>query len=248
MKNFFKKIFNSRKSSDSGNFDFKCRQLLGFTPHKIDRFETAFTHRSFSQNDRFGNPINYERLEFLGDAVLGTIIAEYLYKYAPFADEGYLTQMRSKIVSRVQLNGIGKAIGLDNLVKSSFSKNQFPEDVYGDMVEALIGAIYIDQGYETAKKFIYDKIIIPYVDLENLEHKVASYKSLLIEWAQKSKHNIRFELSEGKNSDHSHEFGVKFILDGKYISKGRGISKKKAEESAAKRAYYALRTQIDEKN
>lgn len=243
--NFLNKLFGSRRKHDDGNFYFKLRGLIGAEPKNLEFYRIAFTHRSAGETDKQGNPVNYERLEFLGDAVLGSIIAHYLYMQAPFGDEGYLTQMRSKIVSRKNLNKIGRDLKLRDFIRSTMPENQFSESVYGDTFESFVGAIYLDKGYSFTDKFIYKNVILPYVDLEHLENKISSYKSLLIEWSQKVKSEIKFETSEKRTDDHSNEFGIKLYLDGKYIAKGRATSKKKAEEQAAKRAYYALKNRIE---
>lgn len=246
--NFLKKIFsrNSRSAKNCGNFNHK--QILGFTPRNAEYYEAAFTHKSLGRKDKFGNKVNYERLEYLGDAVLGAVIAAYLYRHAPLGNEGYLTQMRSKIVSRAQLNFIGKSLHLEDGIKCAFPKKQMPDAVFGDTIEAMIGAIYLDRGYTMCQKFVHDKIIMPYVDIETLEHKVTSYKGLMIEWAQKTKKTLRFELCDSRESDLGQQFGIKLLIDGECVSKGRGTSKKKAEEQASRRAYYHLRRRIDKRS
>lgn len=240
-----KKIFNSRGRHDCGNFVYK--NILGFTPHKPEYYDAAFTHRSLGRKDKFGHKVNYERLEYLGDAVLGAVIADYLYRHAPQGDEGYLTQMRSKIVSRAQLNAIGKDMHLEEIIKCAFPKGKLPDAVFGDTMEALIGAIYLDRGYSRCQKFILRRIIKPYVDIETLEHKVTSYKGLIIEWAQKAKKSLRFEICDVREDDLQNQFGVRLFIGGDCVSKGRGNSKKKAEEQASKRAYYQLRWKINKK-
>ena len=240
-----KKIFNSRGHNVRGNFVYK--NILSFTPKNPEYYDAAFTHRSLGRKDKFGHKVNYERLEYLGDAVLGAVIADYLYRHAPQGDEGYLTQMRSKIVSRAQLNSIGKDLHLEEGIRCAFPKNKMPDAVFGDTMEALIGAIYLDRGYGCCQKFILRRIIKPYVDIETLEHKVSSYKGLLIEWAQKTKRTLRFEVCDTRENDLQNQFGIKLYIGGACVSKGRANSKKKAEEQACKRAYYQLRWKIDKK-
>lgn len=242
----FTKIFHSRGQSARGNFVYK--NILGFVPKNPEHFDAAFTHRSLGRKDKFGHKVNYERLEYLGDAILGAVIADYLYRHAPQGDEGYLTQMRSKIVSRAQLNAIGKDLHLEQVIRCAFPKGKMPDTVFGDTMEALIGAIYLDRGYARCQKFIERRIIQPYVDIESLEHKVSSYKGLLIEWAQKTKRKLRFEVCDTRESDLQHQFGVKLYIGDKCVAKGRANSKKKAEEQACKRAYYQLRWKIDKKS
>lgn len=244
--NFLKKIFGSR-SKDCGNLSY-YKSLIGFTPRHVEYYEAAFTHKSVNKEDGEGHKVNYERLEFLGDAVLGVVIADYLFTHVPQGNEGYLTQMRAKIVSREQLNMIGKNLHFEKVIKSSFLPSSIPLDVYGNTMEALIGAIYKDRGYEKCRKFIYRVIIEPYVNISALEHKVSSYKSLMIQLAQKSHRSIKFEVCDEKSEDLQQLFGVKLILDGKCVAKGRGSSKKKAEERAAKRAFYSIKGRRKQKN
>lgn len=245
LMDILKKIFNSRERKVRGNLIYK--DILGFSPKDPQHYDAAFTHRSLGRKDKFGHKVNYERLEYLGDAVLGAVIADYLYVHAPQGDEGYLTQMRSKIVSRAQLNAIGKDLHLERAIRCAFAKGKMPDTVFGDTMEALIGAIYLDRGYGRCQKFIMRRIIKPYVDIETLEHKVSSYKGLLIEWAQKTKRPLRFEVCDTREDDLQHQFGIKLYIGEKCVSKGRAASKKKAEEQACKRAYYQLRWKIDKK-
>jgi ribonuclease-3 len=167
-----------------------------------------------------------------------------LYKKAPKGSEGYLTQMRSKIVSRKHLNELGKELKLLEFVKSNVSKKNIGDNIHGNIFEALIGAIYLDKGYSYCKKFIYEKIIAPYVDLSKLEGKITSYKGLIIEWCQKQKKIYLFEVYEDSGNEVIKHFSVKISIDGVVIAKGRATSKKKAEEQASKRVYFALQDEI----
>jgi len=241
--NFIRKIVNPQRKEDEG-FYYELKSLLNFSPKKINFYKKAFTHRSLKLKDDNGDPINYERLEFLGDAMLGSIIASYLYKKVPKGDEGYLTQMRSKIVSREHLNELGKDLDLIKYVKSNFDKENVGDNIYGNIFESLIGAIYLDRGYNYCKKFIYEKVIIPYVDIPKLEGKITSYKGLIIEWCQKQKKQYDFDIYEDSGNETIKHFSVKISIDGSLIAKGRATSKKKAEEQASKRVYFALQDQI----
>ena len=242
MKNI-RNILNSR-SNKGGNFFVSVQNILGFKPRKIGYYKTAFTHRSMNIKDDDGHPINYERLEFLGDAMLGSVIASHLYTEVPSGDEGYLTKMRSKIVSREHLNELGKDLDLVDLVESKIPKGQFGDNIYGNLFEALIGAIFLDRGYKYCEKFIYNKVIIPYVDIEKLEGKVISYKSLLIEWCQKEKNTFDYNVYEDTGNDDIRHFSVKLSINDKIVSKARATSKKKAEEKASKRAFFVFQNQI----
>lgn len=237
-------ILNSRSSKD-GNFFIAMQKILGFKPKNINHYKKAFTHRSLNQKDELGNAINFERLEFLGDAMLSAVIAAYLFKTVPGGNEGYLTKMRSKVVSRKHLNELGKDLNLISYVQTNIPKEQFGANIHGNLFEALIGAIYWDRGYKYCKKFIFDRVIIPYVDIEQLEGKVISYKSLLIEWCQKTKKEFSYEVYDDSGNDEVKHFAVKLRIDDKVVAKARATSKKKAEEKASKRAYYALQAKID---
>ncbi|WP_299668410.1 ribonuclease III [uncultured Polaribacter sp.] len=241
--NFIRKIVKSHSQEDE-ELHNELKKLLNFSPRKINKYKKAFTHRSVQMLDRKGIPINYERLEFLGDSILGSVIAAYLYKKVPEGSEGYLTQMRSKIVSRKHLNELGKDLNLIRFVKSNIDQTNVGDNIHGNIFEALIGAIYLDKGYNFCQKFIYHNVIVPYVDIEKLEGKITSYKGLIIEWCQKQKKKYIFDTYEDSGNDPIKHFSVKISIDGEQIAKGRATSKKKAEEQASKRVYYAFQNQI----
>ncbi|MBT2160196.1 ribonuclease III [Zobellia barbeyronii] len=237
-------IFNSHPKED-GDFFGGISSILGFKPKNLDIYKKAFVHRSANEKDKEGNPLNYERLEFLGDSMLGTIISKHLYDEVPEGDEGYLTKMRSKIVSRKHLNELGKDLGLIDHVKSRIPKSHFGENIHGNVFEALVGAIYLDRGYKYCEKFISQKVIEPYVDIEQLEGKVISYKSLVIEWCQKQKKTFDYDVYDDTGNDSLKHFAVKLSIADTVVAKARATSKKKAEERASKRAYYALQDKMD---
>jgi ribonuclease-3 len=240
---FIRKIVQSNSNEDAELYN-DLKKLLDFSPKKINQYKKAFTHRSVQIRDKKGIPINYERLEFLGDSILGSVISSYLYKKVPKGSEGYLTQMRSKIVSRKHLNELGKDLGLIRFVKSNIDQTNVGENIHGNIFEALIGAIYLDKGYNFCQKFIYSKVIVPYVDIEKLEGKITSYKGLIIEWCQKQKKKYSFETYEDSGNETIKHFSVKISIDGEQVAKGRATSKKKAEEQASKRVYYTFQDQI----
>lgn len=242
--NIIRKIFNSRSPKKDGNFFVSLTNIIGFEPNDEKIYREAFTHRSMNIKNEKGQIVNYERLEFLGDAMLGAVISNYLFKEAPKGDEGYLTKMRSKIVSREHLNELGREFNLIQFVKSKIAKNSFGENIHGNLFESLVGAIYHDLGFEKCEAFIYNKVIDPYVDIERLEGKIISYKSLVIEWCQKEKKTFRYIVFEDTGNDILKHFGVKLLIDGKQVARARATSKKKAEEKASKRAYFALQNQI----
>tara|TARA_B110000240_G_C13485061_1_gene447025 strand:+ start:955 stop:1692 length:738 start_codon:yes stop_codon:yes gene_type:complete len=243
--NFIRKIVKSRSSEDK-QLRVELKKLLNFSPRNINKYKKAFTHRSLQMLDKSGIPINYERLEFLGDSILGSVIAAYLYKKVPTGSEGYLTQMRSKIVSREHLNELGKDLNLIRFVKSNIDQANVGHNIHGNIFEALVGAIYLDKGYKFCQKFIFKNVIVPYVDIEKLEGKITSYKGLIIEWCQKQKKKYKFDTYEDSGNEAIKHFSVKISIDGEYIAKGRATSKKKAEEQASKRVYYTFQNQISQ--
>ena len=242
-----KKIFSKSRSLEDGIFFNSLEKILGFPPNELEPYRKAFTHRSSNKLDKQGNPMNYERLEFLGDAMLGSVIAGYLFNKAPYGDEGYLTKMRSKIVSREHLNELGKDLKLIQFIESKVPVQHFGDNIHGNIFESLIGAIYLDKGYEFCEKFINSRVIIPYVDISRLEGKVISYKSLVIEWCQKEKKMFFFDIFEDNGIDGQRLFGVRLSIDDKVIAKARATSKKKAEEKAAQLAYFAFQEKINKK-
>ncbi len=240
----FKNIFNSRSPKDE-DFFLAINKLLGFKPKNIAIYEEAFTHRSTNEKSAEGYAQNYERMEFLGDAMLSSVIAAHLFNEVPGGNEGYLTKMRSKVVSREHLNELGRDLQLIKHVKTTIPVSQFGGNIHGNVFEALVGAIFLDRGYTYCEKFINRRVIKPYVDIKKLEGKVISYKSLLIEWCQKHKIQFKFAVYEDTGNDTLKHFAVKLHLDDKVVGKARATSKKKAEETASKRAYYKLQTEIE---
>lgn len=245
--NIIKKIFSKSRSQEGGIFFNEIEKILGFKPINIDCYKKAFTHRSLNKLDKNGNPVSYERLEFLGDAMLSAVIAAHLFNKVPSGDEGYLTKMRSKIVSREHLNELGRDLNLIQFVESKVPTQHFGENIHGNIFEALVGAIYLDQGYASCEKFIQKRVIEPYVDIARLEGKVISYKSLLIEWCQKEKKTFHYDVFEDNGITGERLFGVKLSIDDKVIAKARATSKKKAEEKASQRAYFAFQEKINTK-
>lgn len=243
---FIRKIVSRHSKEDAKLYD-ELKKLLNFSPKKINRYKKAFTHRSVQISDKKGNPINYERLEFLGDSILGSVVSAYLYKKAPKGSEGYLTQMRSKIVSRQHLNALGKDLNLIRFVKSNIEQDNVGDNIHGNIFEALIGAIYLDKGYAFCQKFIHTNVIVSYVDVKKLEGKITSYKGLIIEWCQKEKKKYTFDTYEDTGNETTKHFSVKISIDNVQVAKGRATSKKKAEEQAAKRAYFVFQKEISEK-
>lgn len=184
--------------------------------------------------------MNNQRLEFLGDAILGAVVAEHLYKRYPQAQEGFLTGMRSKIVSRKHLNEIAAQLNIHKLIIKKTAPQNIPKSINGDTFEALIGALYLDHGYDAACKFVEKRVLNTFVDLKNMEARIASHKSALLEWCQKNRMEACFELDSAWGQSHARNFKINFVLDGKVYTQGIGTSKKRAEEDAAQKAYLEL--------
>ena len=237
---FLNYIRNSRKVS-SRNFFSKLQKKLSIRTSNKAIYKEAFTHRSSNLKNSEGEAINFERLEFLGDALLTSIIAEYLFQYYPLAKEGALTKLRAKIVSRVKLNQIGKEMGLFELAQISNHNKNFGDDIHGNLLESLIGALFIDRGYEKTKNYVIKKIIHPYVDMERLESLVLSYKAFLIEWGQKQKKEIEFVTEEDAGVHSKISYTAQIFLDREPLVKSKALSKKKAEEKASRIAARILK-------
>lgn len=229
------KRLSSRLNKD-GNFFFEIEKLTGFLPKKAAPYKLALRHSSATTSLQ-GEKINNQRLEYLGDAVLGAVVAHYLYDKYPRAGEGFLTNMRSKIVSRKNLNHIAVQIGLHKLVVKKTSGKTQAKSIYGDAMEALIGAIYIDRGYNYCKRFIIEKLLQEEIDVQSLERRIASHKGALLEWGQKNRRPINFKMTGCWGESHARKYEICVTMDGKILSTGKGSSKKKAEEEAARIAY-----------
>ncbi|OFX88256.1 MAG: ribonuclease III [Bacteroidetes bacterium GWF2_33_16] len=231
-------IFPFVKYFFSGNKDFirKLYRLIGFYPGNYKVYKIAFTHKSASIQFDSERYINNERLEYLGDAILAAVIADYLFSYFPFKKEGFLTKMRARIVSREQLNEIAIKLGLQDLIISQIKVNG-TKNIYGNAFEALIGAIYIDKGYKKTKRFIIKRIIKKYININELIQVDSDYKSKLIELAQKNRLEIVFEDTEGDmNEQNTPIFKSSVKLNNKVFGRGTGNSKKEAQQGAAREA------------
>ena len=223
--------------SSNGNFYWRMLGILGFLPGNLKLYEIAFIHKSASTTSKKGQIINNERLEYLGDAILDAIIADFLYSSFPQEDEGFLTQLRSKIVKRKQLNKLAFKIGISSILISNTNTDQSRLNLLGNAFEALIGAIYLDKGYRRARKYVVRKILQKHLDLERIVRKESDFKSRLIEWAQKNKHDIRFISREGRQSStQNSSFVSRVMLTDQELGSGTGSSKKDAEQKAAEQA------------
>lgn len=217
------------------------RNLIGFKPRNISVYRLALIHRSAGERLPDGTLISNERLEFLGDAVLSAVIAKYLFQRYPFENEGFLTETRSKVVSRKNLNGLARKLGLPELVSKSDMNGSASSSLGGDALEALVGAIFLDRGFAAAEKFILDRMVDNFIDLEKLLKTDANFKSKLIEWCQKEKHEFEFELAHEVRDGHRPSFTIHLKVDGEVVGKGTDRTKKRAEQSAAQEACEKLR-------
>ncbi|KAA6317074.1 hypothetical protein EZS27_032716, partial [termite gut metagenome] len=209
-------------------------KILGFYPRNLRIYEEALLHKSISVLSKKGHPLNNERLEFLGDAILNAIVADILYIHFENKNEGFLTNTRSKIVQREALNELAIKIGLDKLIKSSTHSSSHNNYLYGNAFEAFIGAIYMDRGHKYCKRFIEKRIINPYINLDELSRKEVNFKSKLIEWSQKNKIKTSFELIEQFFDDKSDLiFQTQILLEGVSAGIGSGYSKKESQQNAA---------------
>jgi len=218
-------------------------EILGFYPRNIELYEQALLHKSTSLRSEQGRPINNERLEFLGDAILDAIVGDIVYKHFEGKREGFLTNTRSKIVQRETLNKLAVEIGLDKLIKYSARSSSHNSYMYGNAFEAFIGAIYLDQGYRRCKEFLEKRIIAKYIDLDKLSKKEVNFKSKLIEWCQKNKVRVTFELIEQTLDEQSNPiFQTEVLIENITAGGGTGYSKKESQQNAAKIALKKIKT------
>ncbi len=231
------KLFSSTRKE----FYLFLKDLIGFYPQNLRFYDLAFLHKSASTVDTHGKFVNNERLEFLGDAVLSAIIADFLYNRFPYEDEGYLTKTRSKLVNRAFLTKLATDMGLHDFIDSNTTKNIDSSHIYGDALEALIGAIYLDKGYQVAKFFVTKKILSKFVNLYEIEQNDSNFKSRLIEWSQKFKKELEFDTIEEFNEKSKQpRFTTVVKIDGNNVGSGTGTSKKEAHQNAARLALEKL--------
>ena len=200
--------------------------ILGYYPKNSELYRQALTHKSYKKRGGLHN----ERLEFLGDAVLGSVIGEILYQKFPKGNEGFLTQMRSKIVSRKTLNKLALEIKLNKLVR--YHKSAVHRSLYGNALEALVGAICLDKGHHKAAEFIQETLLLPNLDLNDLTKEVVSYKSKILEWGQQNKKEVIFKVLESRGKDHKKSYKVALLLERKKLAEGTGSSIKGRSKSS----------------
>lgn len=218
------------------------RRITGARPGNIDLYALAMKHTSAAAENSQGFRESNERLEYLGDAILGAIVAEYLFKRYPYKDEGFLTEIRSRIVNRESMNRLAINIGLIELIEFEGRRKggHTHKSMYGDAMEAFFGALYLDQGFEFTRKFIIREILHQQFDLDEVVNTTINYKSKIIEWAQKNDRQIFFDISEHTHRNHNKQFKARLLIDEELLSEGWGLSKKKAEQDAARKAVESL--------
>jgi ribonuclease III len=227
---------------DKREFRSRLGKLLGLKPSNLRLYEIAFIHRSASYNLPDGKKVNNERLEYLGDTVLNTILSDYLFEILPDANEGFMTKIRSRIVNREVLNHLAISMGIDTILVSNINSYQSTKNLYGNALEALIGAAFLDKGFRKTKKFFIRNVLNKYLDINVIVNTDTDYKSLVFEWVQKNKTTLSFTYNE------EYEFNLKksvfsttLNIDKEEFGKGQGDSKKEAEQEAARQAWLRLK-------
>ena len=239
MKFFPVKTVFSSLSSDK-QLKRTIKNIFGYKPGNIYLYRLAFLHRSATQENIQGIKINNERLEFLGDAILDAVTADFLFKTFPTRDEGFLTEMRSKIVSRAQLNKLSQKMGLDVLIQLEGTSPGMLRSFRGDALEALIGAMYLDKGYEFTKKILLERFINHYFNMDDLVNQEMNFKSKILEWAQKDKKQIQFLILDEVGTGHKKQYIIELVIDEKPLARGQDYSIKGAEQQAAEKAWQKI--------
>lgn len=231
---FFKQFF---KEKVGASFKKQLKNVLGFSPNNISLYKTALTHRSVRENADENN----ERLEYLGDAVLSALVADYLFMRYPYKEEGFLTEMRSKMVNRQQLNEIALRMGLKKITLYNKSDGSLKiSQIFGNTLEALVGAIYLDRGYKKTAKWVTERIILPHMFIDDLELLEINHKNKLYGWANKNGKVLEFETVEEKVENGRRLFTIAAVVDGNKIAEGKAFNKKDASQIAAQMAVVML--------
>lgn len=226
-------FFKLRYSSDKAYYKI-VNDLFGICPNNIELYKLALIHRSASLFLDDGTPINNERLEFLGDAVIESIVSDYLFIEFPEANEGFLTRLRSRIVSRSALNRLSQKIGLDRHIITQAQNIYMQRHLLGDALEAMMGAVYLDKGYDFTNRLLINRLLKKYVDLDGMTEQETDFKSRLIEWSQKNKSDLRFDTTPSEHyTNQAPHFRTHVYIDGQCAGTGEGHSKKSSEQKAA---------------
>jgi ribonuclease-3 len=213
------------------------KHILGLNPINIKPYRLATQHSSVAKENIGGVKDSNERLEYLGDAILSAIVADYLFKKYPYKDEGFLTEIRSRIVNRESLNHLGKKIGLENIITYNDTRKhaQAYKSILGDTLEAFIGAVYLDMGYKKCRSFVMKTLLFPHLDIEKIISVNPNFKSKIIEWAHRNAKSIRFDIPKVIENKHYKEFIAQVFIDDQPFGKGSAFNKKRAEQEAAEK-------------
>jgi ribonuclease-3 len=243
-------LLNRKKNNtlvhNRSEFRRGLRRLLGLHTQNLRLYEMAFIHRSASYPLPGGPKINNERLEYLGDAIIDSILSDYLFRFYPDASEGFLTKSRARIVNRETLNQLGLSMGLDKLIVSNLSPSDSPRNLYGNAVEALIGALFIDKGFNSTYRFFIEKVLKRHLNLNEVLSAVTDYKSLIIEYCQKNRLKLNFASQEKACSNGSHPlFTVTLGINSEPVAQGEGATKKEAEQVASMKAWEKINDSLE---
>lgn len=214
--------------------------LFGFYPRNIALYQLAFTHKSASGNTVGEFRLSNERLEYLGDAIISAVVADYLFHLFPTKSEGFLTEMRSRIVSRASLNKLSQKLGFEQVIHYSHDSHSNFKSLGGNTFEAFVGALFLDRGFNFTKHILLNRIIKIHIDLEQLAQTDVNFKSKLLEWSQKEKHHVVFKVVNEKNSNHGRLYQVVAVIDDKEYAQGADYSIKGAEQLAAEKTWAML--------
>ena len=238
----FRKKLNGTYLPDKLEFRSRLIKILGFKPGNLELYEIAFIHRSATFTLSNGKKVNNERLEYLGDAVLDAILSDYLFEKFPDANEGFLTKIRSRIVNRDVLNHLALSMGINKILVSRVNSSNLTKNLYGDAFEALIGSVFLDQGFRRTKKLFIKNVLNKYLDLDLIVKTDTDYKSLVFEWVQKNKSNLIFTYNEEYDFILKKSvFSTILFIDKQEFGEGHGSSKKEAEQEASSQAWKRLK-------
>ena len=218
------------KGSKTLSYKKQVRNVLGFSPKTVSLYKVALTHRSVKD----GAADNNERLEYLGDAILSSVVADFLFKKYPYKEEGFLTEMRSKMVNRATLNDIAVKMGIKKISNYNKYDNSLKiSQIFGNTLEAVVGAVYLDRGYDKTMRWVVDRIILPYLFMEELENLEINHKNKLYGWANKNGKSLEFETLDEKLENGRRLFTVGAMVNGNLVAQGKAYNKKDASQIAA---------------
>lgn len=235
LRNYYRVLFSQNKTLYKS-----IKNIFGFYPKNVFLYKLALRHKSATQKKVNGLKVNNERLEYLGDAILSAMVADFLFKKYPYENEGFLTDMRSKIVSRAALNKLSLKLGLNSHIMAGKEKGKQGRSAGGDAFEAFIGAMYIDRGYEFTKNILINRIICVHFDMEELINSEVNYKSKIVEWSQKYKIEARFDVVKQIGERFQKQYVIAVVVDNKEISRSMDYSIKGAEKLASEKAWQVL--------